>query len=70
MKTDRPLLVSLDEAAFQLSLPRQEIAALVRDGDITAVKVREQVLVVFESLIAFTRRAKRHSEGEMRELRI
>jgi dihydroxyacid dehydratase/phosphogluconate dehydratase len=59
MKTANPLLVSLSEVGFQLSLPEKDIIALIRDGDLIAVKVRGQVLVVYESLTAFTRRAKR-----------
>lgn len=54
------MLVSLAEAGFQLSLPEEEITALIRGGDLVAVKVRGQVLVVYESLTAFTRRATRH----------
>lgn len=61
MKTSIPLLVSLAEAGFQLSLPEKDIFALIRDGDLVAVKVRGQVLVVYDSLTAFTRRAKRNS---------
>jgi excisionase family DNA binding protein len=61
MKTANPLLVSLDESAFQLSLPREEVVALIREGDLTAVKVREHVLVAYDSLVALTRRAKRNS---------
>lgn len=61
MRTANPLLVSLAEASFQLSLPQQDVIALIRDGDLVAVRVRGQVLVVFESLTAFTRRAKRNS---------
>lgn len=61
MRTDKPLLVSIAEAGFQLSLPNNEIAALIRDGELVAVKVRGQVLVVYESLTAFTRRARRNS---------
>jgi len=61
MKTANPLLVSLTEAGFQLSLPEKDIIALMRDGELVAVKVRGQVLVVYESLTAFTRRAKRNS---------
>jgi hypothetical protein len=63
VKTANPLLVSLAEAEFQLSLPEKDIIALIRDGDLIAVKVRGQVLVVYESLTAFTRRAKRNSAG-------
>jgi excisionase family DNA binding protein len=61
MKTANPLLVSLDEAAFQLSLPKEQITALIREGDLTAVRVRDQVLVIYDSLVALTRRAKRNS---------
>ena len=63
MKTANPLLVSLAEAEFQLSLPEKDIIALIRDGDLIAVKARGQVLVVYESLTAFARRAKRNSAG-------
>jgi excisionase family DNA binding protein len=61
LRTDKPLLVSVAEASFQLSLPNEEIAALVRDGELVAVKVRDQVLIVYDSLTAFTRRARRSS---------
>jgi excisionase family DNA binding protein len=61
MRTDKPLLVSITEASFQLSLPDDEIAALIRDGELVAVKVRDQVLVVYDSLTAFTRRARRNN---------
>ena len=61
MRTDKPLLVSIEEASFQLSLPKEEIAALIRDGELVAVKVRDQALVVYDSLTAFTRRARRHN---------
>ena len=59
MRTDKPLLVSIAEASFQLSLPNDEIAALIRDGELVAVKVRDEVLVLYDSLTAFTRRARR-----------
>ena len=61
MRIDKPLLVSVPEAGFQLSLPEKEIAALILDGELVAVKVRDQVLVVYDSLTAFTRRARRNS---------
>ena len=61
MRTDKPLLVSISEASFQLSLPKEEIAALIRDGELVAVKVKDQVLVLYDSLTAFTRRARRNS---------
>lgn len=60
MQTDKPLLVSVSEASFQLSLAKEEIAALIRDGELVAVKIRGQVLVVYQSLTAFTRRARRN----------
>jgi hypothetical protein len=60
MRTANPLLVSLNEASFQLSLPTEEIVALISDGDLTAVRVRGQVLVAYDSLTAFTRRVKRN----------
>jgi excisionase family DNA binding protein len=59
MRTDKPLLVSIIESSFQLSVPEEEIAALVRDGELVAVKVGGQVLIAYDSLAAFTRRAKR-----------
>jgi hypothetical protein len=61
MRTDKPLLVSIAEASFQLSLPMEEIAALIREGELVAVKVRGQVLVIYDSLAAFTRRARQNS---------
>jgi hypothetical protein len=56
VKTANPILVSISEAGFQLSLPPDEIDALVRDGELVAVPVRGRVLIVYESLRAFTRR--------------
>ncbi len=64
MRTDKPLLVSVAEASFQLSLPIDVIAALIRDGELVAVKVRDQVLVVYDSLAAFTRRSRRNRAAE------
>jgi hypothetical protein len=61
VKTANPLLVSIAETEFQMSLPEKDINALIRDGEILAVKVRGQVLVVYESLTAFTRRASRNN---------
>ena len=61
MRIDKPLLVSVADASFQLSLPKEEIAVLIRDGELVAVMVRDQVLVVYDSLTAFTRRARRNS---------
>jgi len=59
MRTANPLLVSLTETGFQLSLPEEDVVALIRDRDLTAVRVRGQVLVAYDSLVAFTRRAKK-----------
>jgi len=59
MRTDKPLLVSVAEASFQLSLSTQDVDALIRDGEIVAIKARGQILVVYDSLAAFTRRARR-----------
>ena len=64
MRTDKPLLVSVAEASFQLSLPQEEIAALIRDGELVAVKVRYQVLVVYDSLTAFTGRMRRNNAAK------
>lgn len=61
MRIDKPLLVSVPESSFQLSLPEEEIAALIRDGELVAVKVKGQVLIVYDSIVAFTRRARRNS---------
>lgn len=66
MKTANPLLVSLTEAGFQLSLSAADINALIREGDLVAVKVRDQILVTYDSLVAFTRRAKRQALSEVR----
>jgi excisionase family DNA binding protein len=61
MKTATPLLVSLDEAAFQLSISREEVGALIRERELTAVMVCDKVLVAYDSLLAFTRRVKRNN---------
>jgi hypothetical protein len=39
LRTEKPLLISIAEASFQLSLPNEEVAALIRDGELVAVKV-------------------------------
>ena len=61
MKTGTPLLVSLEEAAFQLSISKEEVSALIRERELTAVKVHDKVLVAYDSLVAFTRRVKRNN---------
>jgi hypothetical protein len=49
-------------------LPRKDVLALIRSGDVVAMKVRGQVLVVYGSLLAFTRReqAKQTDGGHMK----
>lgn len=64
MRTDKPLLVSVAEASFQLSLSKEEIAALIRDGELVVVKVKDQVLLVYDSLTAFTRRMCRNNQAK------
>ena len=59
MRTDNPLLVSLGEARFQLTVTEEDVLALIRDGDLTGVRVRGHLLVTYDSLRAFVRRAKR-----------
>lgn len=59
MKTAKPLLVSIAEASFQLSLSADEIDALIRDGELAALNVRGQILVEYQTLVSFTRRARR-----------
>jgi hypothetical protein len=67
----RPLLISFTEAGFQLGgLPTEEIAALVRDGELVSVAIRGQVFVTFESLVRLTRRARRQKVVETPELRV
>ena len=61
MKSATPLLVSIAEAAFQLSVSEIDVIGLIYDGEMVAVSVRGKILVVYESLTAFTRRAKRNS---------
>jgi excisionase family DNA binding protein len=56
LRTDMPLLVSIPEAAFQLSVSNEDIASLIRDGEIVGVTVRGQVLVSYESLRLFAKR--------------
>jgi hypothetical protein len=59
MKTDHPLLISKPGAAFEMSLPEAEIEELIRSGDLTAIFVRGQHLVVYESLLTLIRRKRR-----------
>ena len=48
------------EAGFQLSLPEQDVAELVRAGELLMVRVRGQDLIIYEGLLAFIRRMRRH----------
>lgn len=68
MKTATPLLVSLAEAGFQLSLPQEDIVSLIRDGELIAMSVRGQILVEYQSLITFTRRARRNRDRSLAAL--
>lgn len=68
MRTDWPLLVSITEAGFQLSLAEKDILALIRDGELVAVKIRGEILVVYDSLTAFTRRAQQNrAAGQVKQ---
>jgi hypothetical protein len=40
MKTSTPLLVSLAEASFQLSLPQEDIVSLIREDELIALTGR------------------------------
>lgn len=68
MKTATPLLVSVAEAGFQLSLPQEDIVSLIRDGELVALSVRGQVLVEYQSLVSFTRRARRNRDQALAAL--
>jgi hypothetical protein len=59
VKTANPLLISTTEAGYQLSLPEQDVAELVRAGELLMVRVRGQELIIYESLTAFIRRMRR-----------
>lgn len=59
MKTACPLLVSQQEAAFQLGVPVDDVQRLVHEGELVAVCIRGHPLIVYESLVALTRRAAR-----------
>ena len=57
MKTANPLLVSIAEAGFQLDLPSEDVNALIQNGNLTAVRIRGHLLVRYDSLVKFVRRA-------------
>jgi hypothetical protein len=64
MRTDVPILVSPEEASFQLSVPVEEIRPLIEADEIVAVKVRGHLLILFESLTAFARREARRNRSK------
>lgn len=59
LRTANPLLVSFAEGSFQLSVPIEEIAELVREGELIAVRFHGRDLLTYESLVGFTRRLRR-----------
>lgn len=62
-----PPLVSRQDAARQLGVSIQTIAALIRDGSIEHVRVRRRVLISQHSLIAYmNRQSLHHVEGDGR----
>ncbi len=65
MKTANPLLVSFAEGSFQLSIPVDEIAELVRDGELVAVNFHGRELLAYESLITFTRKLRRQKASRV-----
>jgi excisionase family DNA binding protein len=69
MRTDSPILIPVSEAAFQLSVSEEEIPAMIADGTLTAIEVRGQLRIVYESLIAFARREvrRKRDKGEKNE---
>ena len=64
---DHPLLVPISEVEFQLTLGESDVLALIRAGELTAVKVRGEVRVIFESVEAFARRAKKRDRVTLGE---
>jgi excisionase family DNA binding protein len=61
MKTGNPLLVSLSEASFQLDIPIEDVQELIRDGELPAVRIRQHLLIPYESLVRLARRYRRAS---------
>jgi hypothetical protein len=64
MRTDTPILVPLEEAAFQLSVPMEEIPTMIQAGEIAAIRVRGRLLVLYDSLVAFARREARRGRNK------
>jgi hypothetical protein len=64
MRTDIPILIPLEEAAFQLSVPMEEIPPLIEAGEIAAIRIRGQLLVLYDSLVAFARREARRGRDK------
>lgn len=67
VKTSQPLLVDFAEAEFQLTLPEPDIRKLIRDGEILAVDIYGETRIVYESLAAFARRAKRRNRVGLKD---
>jgi hypothetical protein len=68
VNADKPLLVSFAEASFQLSLEVADVEQLVKEGELVAVVVRGQRLVVFASITALISRKRRAAlRREVRE---
>jgi len=63
MKTDNPLLVSVDEASFHFDSSPEDIDALIKAGEIDVVIVCGRKLILYESLLKFIRRARRKSRS-------
>jgi hypothetical protein len=64
MRTDIPILIPLEETAFQLSLPVEEIPPLIEAGEIAAIRVHGRLLVIYDSLVAFARREARRGRDK------
>jgi excisionase family DNA binding protein len=65
MKPGYPLMITFDEACNQIGLSAEDVAALIKDGELVAVKVRGKTLVFYESVVAFARRARRNAVTEV-----
>jgi hypothetical protein len=68
MKTATPLLISLVEAGFQLSLTQEDVVSLIREGELVALNIRGQILLEYRSLLTFTGRAKQNRIRSFAEL--
>jgi len=57
------MLASISETSFQLSLPREAILQLVRDGELLAIEILDRKLIVAESIEAFIKRQRKAVEA-------